>query len=341
MRSGFLPGRIVHLHPTRLCNLACLHCYSSSDRTQRAALDPALLCRGLEFLRAEGYEQVSVSGGEPLVYGPLKDVLRHARALGYRTTLISNGLLVAERNDDVLPLLDGMAISFDGLAATHDRMRGRAGTFAAASAAVRHVIDRGLPVAAAISVTPEGIAELPDLAVHLVGLGVRTLQVRPVTFSGRAQELGSAVAGTDADRLRLFLVATALQQELPAGTQVHCDLSPSQWLRQQRDDYAALERHGAPDSSDLPLSDLVNPVVITETGMLRPLTYEFDARFDIGTLADLGTERLTAYKRKGFLPLKRLLAGALAGLEHRTDLVDWFDHCTRLGKDGHRSMANG
>ena len=31
MRSGFLPDRIIHLHPTRLCNLACLHCYSESD----------------------------------------------------------------------------------------------------------------------------------------------------------------------------------------------------------------------------------------------------------------------------------------------------------------------
>jgi Fe-coproporphyrin III synthase len=38
-RSGFLPDRIVHLHPTRLCNLACLHCYSTSAPSFTEALD--------------------------------------------------------------------------------------------------------------------------------------------------------------------------------------------------------------------------------------------------------------------------------------------------------------
>ena len=72
MRSGFLPDRIIHLHPTRLCNLACLHCYSESDPQQTAALDPAVVGDALEVLRAEGYAHVSLSGGEPLVYRPLR-----------------------------------------------------------------------------------------------------------------------------------------------------------------------------------------------------------------------------------------------------------------------------
>ena len=42
-RSGFLPDRILHLHPTRLCNLACRHCYSESDPQQQAALDALVL----------------------------------------------------------------------------------------------------------------------------------------------------------------------------------------------------------------------------------------------------------------------------------------------------------
>src|SRR5882672_3774164 len=114
-RSGFLPDRIIHLHPTRLCNLTCLHCYSASAPQHKAALDPALLGAVFPLLRTEGYAVISLSGGEPLVYPPLRTVVEHARALGFRVTMISNGLLATARMDTLLSLLDGMAISFDGL----------------------------------------------------------------------------------------------------------------------------------------------------------------------------------------------------------------------------------
>ena len=136
MRSGFLPDRIIHLHPTRLCNLACLHCYSESNPQQRTALDPEVLSSALAALRAEGYAQVSLSGGEPLVYAPLRTIVARSRALGYRVTMISNGLLVTERVDDVLAQLDGIAISFDGLEETHNALRGRPDAFRRACAAI-------------------------------------------------------------------------------------------------------------------------------------------------------------------------------------------------------------
>ena len=122
-RSGFLPGRVVHVHPTRRCNMACLHCYSESGPRQRAALDPFVLCDALQLLRAEGYEEVSLSGGEPLVYADLRAVVERSRALGFRVTMVSNGLLVSDRTAELLSLLDGIAISFDGLAVSHNAMR--------------------------------------------------------------------------------------------------------------------------------------------------------------------------------------------------------------------------
>jgi organic radical activating enzyme len=38
-----------------------------------------------------GYQVVSISGGEPFLYRRLADLLRHARALGMQTTVITNG----------------------------------------------------------------------------------------------------------------------------------------------------------------------------------------------------------------------------------------------------------
>lgn len=331
--SGFLPDRIIHLHPTRLCNLACLHCYSESDPQHKAALDPAALCEALGLLRAEGYAVISLSGGEPLVYPPLRDVVERSRELGFRVTMISNGLLATKRMDPVLSLLDGVAISFDGLTATHNAMRGRSDAFERACAALQRLAAQGRPVAAAVSLTRDAITELPDLADHLVSLGARALQIRPVARAGRARSLADTAFYTASDHARLYLVVLALQQELPAEVRVHCDLAPAQGLWQQRDAYAGLLgsceilRH-----EDRPLAELVNPLVITETGTLKPIAYDFDDRFDVASIDDLSSTRLRYYKQQRLPALQALVGGALAGLQGREGLVDWFDHCARLSE---------
>ena len=330
MRSGFLPDRIIHLHPTRLCNLACLHCYSESNPQQRTALDPDVLCDALGVLRAEGYGQVSLSGGEPLVYSHLRVVVERAKALGYRVTMISNGLLATERMDPILEQLDGIAISFDGLEPTHNALRGRPDAFRRACAALEHLAAKNLPAAAAISISRDRIPELPELAELVVHLGAKAIQVRPVARAGRARQLADETFYTASDRARLYLVAAALQQELADRVRVHCDLAPTRALWEQRDDYAGLLGDcGMVCMEDRPLADMVNPLVITETGTMKPIAYDFDARFDVGTIEGLSRDALHGWKRERLVPLQMLIGGAIAGLEQQRDLIDWFDHCAR------------
>lgn len=326
-RSGFLAERIVHVHPTRVCNLACAHCYSESGPTARGALDPGALIGALGLLREEGYAAVSLSGGEPLVYRELGVVIREAKALGFRVSMISNGLLMTAANAQLVSQLDGIAISFDGLPETHDAIRGRAGAFVQAATALQRLAEGGLPIAAAISLTRGAIPELPDLAYHLAERGARALQIRPIARAGRARSMSEDVFGTAADRARLFLVAAALGQELAPAVRVHCDLAPSAGLWRQRDTYDALltER-------DWPLAEVVNPLVITDDGRLKPIGYDFDDRFDIGRLTGLSGAALSVYKDGPLAELRALVASALAGLEHQGELVDWFDLCTRLSE---------
>ncbi|HEX2084555.1 MAG TPA: radical SAM protein [Solirubrobacteraceae bacterium] len=332
LRSGFLPDRIVHLHPTRLCNLACLHCYSESGPGRRGALPLTSVTRALGVLRAEGYEAVSLSGGEPLVYRDLGAVVRSAKELGFRVTMITNGLLVGGRTAGVLAELDGIAVSFDGLAETHDAIRGRRGAFDRACAALERLAAEGRPVAAAISLTRDAIPELPDLADHLAGLGAQALQIRPVARAGRAQAMSPSAFGSSADRARLFLVAAALGEELAPDVRVHCDLAPTRGLWRERHAYAALLATCRPRAATPPLADLVNPLVITDDGRLKPIAYDFDPRFDVAPLEGLTAETLARYKEERLAGFRDLVGAALATLEHRRDLVDWFDHCTRLSE---------
>jgi uncharacterized Fe-S cluster-containing radical SAM superfamily protein len=334
VRSGFLPDRIVHLHPTRLCNLACLHCYSESGPKEKASLGLEELQRALIILRAEGYMQISLSGGEPMVYPHVVPLIDYAHACGFRVTMITNGLFTSRKMDDVAARLDGIAISFDGLAKTHNYLRGRQDAFDRSCAAVANFAESGRPVAAAISLTRDAIPELPELADTLIALGARALQVRPVALAGRARTLTQFSNFTAIDQARLFLVVSALREELGEGVHIHCDLAPTLHLWHQRDAYGALlascSLEGSDDSARSLLSELVNPLVITETGAVKPIAYDFNPDFDVASLADLSPEVLESYQRTKLPQFQTLIGQALSSLETKNGFVDWFDYCARL-----------
>ncbi len=338
--SGFLGSRIVHLHPTRLCNLACTHCYSFSGPDERGELAADALLPLLARLRGEGYAQVSLSGGEPLVYRDLPALLAGLKAQGWRVTMVSNGLLVDARHEALLALLDGLAVSFDGPEAVHDEVRGRRGAFERACAALRHAAERGRPAAAAISLARRALPELPDLLDTLLAHGAQGFQIRPVARAGRGAMLAPGSFYAAADRARLVLVVEALRHELP-GVPIHCDLAPAQALWRQRDDYAALLASCATlgrGADEAQLSDLVNPLVIDERGVLKPLAYDFDARFDIGHIADAPAQ-LAAGKARVAPMLRELIGRLLAAQRDSHDFIDWFDHCARESARGAAAEA--
>lgn len=336
MRSGFLPDRIVHLHPTRLCNLACLHCYSESGPKEKAALGLDELQRALPALKAEGYAQISLSGGEPLVYPHLIALIDYAHSYGFRVTMITNGFFTNAKMEEVSARLDGIAISFDGLAKTHNYLRGRGDAFDRSCAALAKLADRGRPVSGAISLTRDAIPELPELADTLVSLGARALQVRPVALAGRARTLTGFSNFMAADHARLFLVVSALREELGDDARIHCDLVPARHLWQQRDAYGALlascSIEAARDSVHYRLSDLINPLVITETGVLKPIAYDFNPAFDVMSIDRFSRAAVEGYKESKFLDFQMLVGRALASLETNNGFVDWFDYCTRLSE---------
>jgi len=67
--------KALQIHPTRFCNLTCLHCYSSSGPEQREALGAPLLVDAITEAGAEGYNDIAFSGGEPILYGDLRRLL--------------------------------------------------------------------------------------------------------------------------------------------------------------------------------------------------------------------------------------------------------------------------
>ena len=83
---------VVVWNVTRRCNLHCIHCYSSSqDREYPNELTTDEGRTLLDDLAAFGVPTVLFSGGEPLMRDDLFDLVAHARDLGLRCVLSTNG----------------------------------------------------------------------------------------------------------------------------------------------------------------------------------------------------------------------------------------------------------
>lgn len=315
-RSGFLPDRTVHLHPLSRCNLACSHCYSTSSPEAGALLDPARILAALPRLRAEGYEVVSLSGGEPLLYAGLAEVCAEARLQGFRLAAISNGFRVRRANAALLDMLDALAISFDGMETRHLAMRRHPRAWSAAVEALETLRSLGKPAAAAFTVSRDSLAEVPEFVEFAAGKGVRAVQLRPLVAAGRA--VGGADTGClspDEER-RLWLMAQTLALAYAGEVAVHVDLAPAPALLADAGAWAGL-LDAAPGAS---LSDQVNPLVITPEGRLKPFTFDFPVAFDLGGIEDLdrgiAKDRLAA--------LAKVTGQALSGLAGGRGFVDWF-----------------
>lgn len=330
MSSGFIDSRIVQIHPTLRCNLACPHCYSSSSPSARGELDPQKLCDRLDRLRAEGYETVSFSGGEPLVYSGLFEVAEHARQLGFRVHAISNGLRINEaRAARIAQTFDALGLSLDGNPERHDKMRGQPGAFERLQARLPLLREHGVRFGFAHCITAESIEDLPWLMEYAIEQGAKLLQLHPLTMVGRASETSDPLALSPADLSRVFLITELLRVQAEDRLHIQLDIVARQQAISGSCRYPVLGLERG-EGTSMPLSELVNPIVIDEGGELWPLTYGMAQPQRIaGPDGASWDEAIASYKRAGAPMLDRLLRSAFADVRDREELfVDWYGTVT-------------
>ncbi len=87
---------LVHIIPTRRCNLACTYCNEYDDYSD--PVPTAEMLRRIDRLAALGTSIVTMSGGEPLLHPELEKVIQRVRSHGMISSMITNGyLLTTER----------------------------------------------------------------------------------------------------------------------------------------------------------------------------------------------------------------------------------------------------
>jgi mycofactocin radical SAM maturase len=178
---------------TYACNLACVHCLSSSGRRDPRELTTDEARTVLDELRDLQVFYINIGGGEPMIRRDFFELVHHATANGIGVKFSTNGAFIdvaAARRLASMEYVD-IQISLDGTdAPTNDAVRG-IGSYATARRAMDHLRDAGFtsgelggsdrPFKISVVVTRHNVDQLDDFKslADSYGAQLRVTRLRP------------------------------------------------------------------------------------------------------------------------------------------------------------------
>ena len=276
------PFRTIQIHPTRKCNLSCLHCYSSSAPHLKNELNINALKKFLPYAFEHGFNNISISGGEPFMYSGLEELLIFSKSLGFQNTVASNGMLLhSEKNKRILNYIVLIAISVDGPKNLHDYIRGQKGAFDKMLKGVDLLKEIKKPFGFIHTVTPESWKSLLWLGEFAHKHDARLLQLHPLEMYGRALEELSHMGIDDTLAHQTFILANYLRSKYAETMVVQLDLLHREYLESFPQTVNTFTRQCI---SKRKISDIFDSIIIEETGRLLPFAYGFNSSLSFGNI---------------------------------------------------------
>jgi MoaA/NifB/PqqE/SkfB family radical SAM enzyme len=317
--------RVVQFHVSQRCNLACRHCYSSSGPGGADGVEPADFADALTDAAALGYNVAGFSGGEPLLYRALPELLGHAKTLGLVTTVTTNGILLGRRRLATLrDRADLIAISLDGTPQSHDRMRGLPGAFEAMARRLPELRDTGIPFGFIFTLTLHNLNELPWVADFALEQGASLLQIHPLESVGRAR---TEFAGSVPDSRELswaVLAAARIEDLVGERLQVQLDVAAREVIAREPERVFAAEAQCPADTN---FAALLSPLVIEPDGTAVPIEYGLRRDLALGNIAETPLSTLAARWREDVWPRFQHLCRTVHADVTREDapeVLNWY-----------------
>lgn len=211
------PPVIVSWNTTRLCNLACSHCYLDAVQRKRQAADELTSDEASAVLAqladvAPGAMLV-LTGGEPLMRRDLGMLVRAAAQRGLMPVIGTNGTLLTPERAESLKTAGaaGVGISLDSPNPDfHDRLRGVDGAWQRAVEGIEAARASGLPILLQTTLFEENRRQLDDMVVLAEALGAVAFNLFFLVCTGRG------VTQTD-------LSPDAYEESLRAISRLQCE----------------------------------------------------------------------------------------------------------------------
>ena len=181
---GIREGRLS-IEVTTHCNLACPHCFARAGNVKPSSLPVNLVKKIVAEGYDTGYRRLHITGGEPLLWEGLWELLDYAFGVGYEVLFMNtNGTLLTADLSKRLSAYNRLSISvsLEGSQAFHDRMRSK-DSYRRAVHAIEKALQAGIGLFVFTMATKGLLPELPGFASDLYRRfsGIRHLTLIPIT----------------------------------------------------------------------------------------------------------------------------------------------------------------
>lgn len=214
---------IISWNTTQACNINCLHCYRDAGTRRSDELTTAEGKKLLNEIAASGFKIMVFSGGEPLLRSDIFELIRHAKGLGLRPVLGTNGTMITPQMAAELKQA-GLAvagISVDSRAkANHDWFRQSEGAWEQTMAGIDACRQAGLAFQIHTTVMNWNESEVIDITDLAVELGAIAHHIFFLVPTGRGKDIEETT-------LKTLQYEALLERILEKQRQVPIELKPT------------------------------------------------------------------------------------------------------------------
>ena len=252
---------------TYRCNNSCAHCYNARSRNfpELKTQDWIEIIDRLWEIRIP---HIVFTGGEPTLREDLPELIQHAEKNGQIAGLNTNGIKLADMdflNTLVKAGLDHVQITLEShLPDVHDKMVGHKGAWEQTVAGIRNVAKTGLYFMTNTTMLTHNSPFIPDTLHFLAELGVPTVGLNALIYSGRGRYVGTGLEEKDLKPLltKAKEITTHYGQRLIWYTPTqYCNFDPLEFDLGVKGCTAALYNMCLePDGAVLPCKSYYHPV---------------------------------------------------------------------------------
>ena len=182
---------IIFIELTRACNLRCTHCLNSSGKKMKNQLNYDEIKNMINDLANCGLQEVRLTGGEPLLFKEIYEIIKLCKENGLYVSIGTNGTLITKEVARKLKEagLDKAVVSIDGNEEIHDKIRGK-NNFKLALNGLMNLKEVGIKVRINSVIMKSNMEDIIDFAKKVHTLEI-PLFIRRFIESGRGEQLNN------------------------------------------------------------------------------------------------------------------------------------------------------
>lgn len=158
----------LKIEVTQKCPLNCLHCSSEANITKTQELSDELVIRLINEAKIMGVQEITFSGGEPLVWNPISRIIDHCFDCGISPSIYTTGNPFVDNPKLIENLcvnkLDKVTISLFGAnSEAHEGITRIKGSFEKSISAIKLLVELGVTVGIHFVAMNPNWTELEDI----------------------------------------------------------------------------------------------------------------------------------------------------------------------------------